>query len=385
MTSEKDHRRNIVVAATSDLATDQRVQRSARALQEHGMEVTLFGRKLTSSLELVIPGIRVVRKSLIFTKGPIFYASFNLRLFIFLLFHKCDLILSNDLDTLLACRIAAKIKRCKVIYDSHEYFTGVPEVRDRKIVQKAWKFIERLCLPGCDLVYTVNDSIAGLYMKEYDRFVGVVRNVPDVMPNKFSGTDKIAIRKELGLPVNSNLIILQGAGINMERGAEEAISAMHHTEGVTLLIVGGGDVMEELIEKVHREGLDNKVKFIPKQPYEKLLQYTAATDLGITFDKDTNINYRFSLPNKLFDYIITRVPVLASDLPEIRKVINHYDIGMFIESHDPAHIAGMMMAVFEDRGRYYKWKQNLDKAAEELNWPQEKKVMLKLIDEYAGT
>ena len=136
---------------------------------------------------------------------------------------------------------------------------------------------------------------------------------------------------------------------------------------------------------VENEKLGNKVIFIPKQPYDELLQYTAASDLGITFDKDTNINYRYSLPNKLFDYIICRVPVLASDLPEIRKVIDQYDIGSFIENHDPIHIAQKMMEALKEQGRYQKWITNLNKAAEELNWPQERKVMLKLIDDHART
>ena len=139
------------------------------------------------------------------------------------------------------------------------------------------------------------------------------------------------------------------------------------------------------MNKVDSEGLGDRVIFVPKQPYDTLLQYTAASDLGITFDKDTNINYRYSLPNKLFDYIITRTPILASDLPEIRKVIDHYDIGMFIESHDTQHIAEQMMSVFDDRGRYDRWVTNLEKAAGELNWPEEKKVLLNLIDEYAGS
>lgn len=385
MASDIVNKGNVVVAATSDLATDQRVLRSAKALQEHGFNVTLFGRKLSTSMGLNIEGMRVVRKKLMFTGGPFFYATFNIRLFFFLLFSRCHYILSNDLDTLLACKFAARIKGCRLIYDSHEYFTGVPEIRERILVQKVWKMIERSCIPGCDLVYTVNDSIASLYREEYGCFVGVVRNVPDILPDRYAEKDKMKIRKELGLPAGRKIIILQGAGINIERGAEEAVAAMKSTVGITLLIAGGGDIVNELMKKVDSEGLDDRVIFVPKQPYDTLLQYTAASDLGITFDKDTNINYRYSLPNKLFDYIITRTPILASDLPEIRKVIDKYDIGMFIDSHDTEHIAEQMMSVFDDRGRYDRWVRNLEKAAGELNWPEEKKVFLNLIDEYAGS
>src|SRR5690606_20110318 len=101
--------------------------------------------------------------------------------------------------------------------------------------------------------------------------------------------------------------------------------------------IGGGDVIPVLKSMVKELKLNDKVLFKDKMPFKDLRQYTMNCDLGLTLDKDTNINYRFSLPNKLFDFIHSGIPVLSSKLPEIENIIETYHVGFFIENHDPKH------------------------------------------------
>ena len=168
----------------------------------------------------------------------------------------------------------------------------------------------------------------------------------------------------------------------MDRGTEELIESMQYVESAVLLIVGGGDVIDKLKQMASEFSLNGKVTFIPKQPFEMLYNYTIHADLGVTIDKDTNINYRYSLPNKLFDYIHAGIPVMASKLFEIQNIIEHYDLGDTIDNHDPKHIAAKINEMLEDREKLDRWKENTKFAAVELNWQTEEKELYKIYQQY---
>ncbi|MFH0867412.1 MAG: glycosyltransferase [Bacteroidota bacterium] len=355
-----------IVSVTNDLSTDRRVHRSCIALQKLGFDVLLVGRKRKKSIPLDKRPYRMKRMRLLFEKGFLFYAEYNIRLFFFLLFRKVHLLLANDLDTLLPNYLIKKIKNSKLVYDSHEYFTGVPELDGRPFVRKFWIRIEKWIFPKLADVITVNDSIAQLYKDEYKKELVVVRNIPD-LPEKIKSHSK----QELGLDDAKHIIILQGSGINVERGAEEAVQAMQYVNDAILYIIGDGDVLPLLKEMVKVKKLEGKVKFIPKKPLDMLFAYTRHADIGLTFDKDNNINYRFSLPNKLFDYIHAGVPVLASPLVEIKKIIQQYKIGEMIENHLPEHIADKLNGMIVDKQRLAFFRENCNIAKAELNWKNE--------------
>ncbi|MFN5323916.1 MAG: glycosyltransferase [Bacteroidota bacterium] len=369
----KPKTKKAIVAVTNDLITDQRVNRSCLLLKDRGYEVCLVGRQLNSSPKMDERSYATFRFKLLFNKGPMFYASYNLRLFLFLMTRRTDLIFSNDLDTLVACWLASIIKGNKLVYDTHEYFTGVPELMERPMVRRIWKSIESFIFPKLKTVITVNDSIAKLYRDEYGNQIHVVRNVP--MGNSFQGSaaPSFEVRSTLGIGSNDKVIILQGSGINRDRGAEETVMAMKYLEHVKLILLGGGDSLPELKRLSVEHGVSEKVLFLPRMPYAQMMQYTAACDLGLTLDKDTNINYRFSLPNKIFDYVRAGIPILASRLPEVEKIISGYDIGTFIRSHEPMILAEDIRHAIEDKEAIARHRKNLQLAALELTWENETK------------
>lgn len=367
----------VIVSVTNDLTTDQRVDKVCNTLTGMGFNVTLIGRILHGSFSLNRP-YPTHRMRLLFSKGPLFYAEYNLRLFFYLLSHRCNLLVSNDLDTLLANFVAHRIKRIPMVYDSHEYYTETPELLNRPMVQGFWQWIERMIFPQLTDIITVNDSIARLYEEKYGKKLQVVRNIPRTFRHY-----KPKSRKELDLPEDKRIIMMQGAGINIQRGAEEAIEAIKMVKNAVLLIIGGGDVIEKLRQLALKPELTGKVLFKPKMPYNDLMQHTLLADVGLTLDKDTNINYRYSLPNKLFDYIHAGIPVLASRLPEIAQIVEGYNIGMITESHDPAEIARILNRMLDDDSVRLAWKENLAKAARELNWENEEKVLKTVYQKYA--
>lgn len=367
--------RKVIVCVTNDLTTDQRVHKTCTVLKSLGFEVLLYGRILKGSLSLH-RDYSTLRIKHFFNAGPLFYAEFNIRLFFFLILTRFNLVYSNDLDTLPAAFLASKLKRKKLIYDTHEYFTETPELIKRPFVQNIWKTIENFIFPKLNYIITVNHSIAALYAEKFSKKIQVVRNIPMSFD-----AQNLKSRAELDIPIDKKIIILQGSGINIQRGAEEAVAAMKYIDNSVLLIAGGGDVIGFLKKYVADNNLNDKVIFKSKMPYTELMQYTANADLGLTIDKNTNINYQFSLPNKLFDYIHAGIPVLASNLVEIKRIIDEFDVGYFIDNHDPKHIAQKINEIFSNEEIYLTKKNNTAKAKKELCWENESKKLSALIQQ----
>lgn len=365
-----------IVSVINDLSTDQRVHKVCNTLHKLGFEVILVGRQQRNSLPLITRNYNTKRMLLLFEKGPLFYCEYQIRLFFYLLFHKADILVSNDLDTLLPNYLISKLKSSHLVYDTHELFCEVPELQNNPTKKQMWKRLERWIFPKLKYVFTVNDSIAKIYKDEYHVEVNVVRNVP--LLSSQSTVENLS-KEALGLPTNKKIILLQGAGINIDRGAEEAVQAMQYVNDALLLIIGSGDVISVLKQMAIDLKLNEKVRFVEKLPFEKLLQYTHHADIGLTLDKDTNINYRYSLPNKLFDYLHAGVPVLASNLVEIKNIINQYTVGDCIDNHNPKHIADKLNSIFGDDTTLQNWKKNTKIVANSLNWEQEE---LKLIEIY---
>ncbi|MBP8822219.1 MAG: glycosyltransferase [Flavobacteriales bacterium] len=366
-----------LVSVTNDLATDNRVHRTCTVLQELGFDVLLIGRKLPGSLPLERP-YRTRRMRLLFTKGPLFYAEYNLRLFFVLLYGRCSLFFSNDLDTLLPNFLAARLRGRQLVYDTHEFFTEVPELVDRPKVRSTWLAIERWIFPKLETVITVNQSIANAYRERYGKELHVVRNIP--MPRELG---PVPSRDALGLPSDKAILVLQGSGINVDRGAEEAVLAMRGLAHHLLLIIGSGDAWPVLQRLVQEHALEDRVRLIGKLPYERMMDYTRNADLGLTLDKDTNLNYRFSLPNKLFDYLRAGIPVLATDLPEVAGIVRRYDCGVVIPTPDPGSLQQAVELLGADPGRYAALRSNAVRAAADLDGGREASKLRSVLQAFA--
>lgn len=367
------NKKTVVISVTNDLVTDQRVKRSIEVFLEKGYDVCFVGRKLKNSLE-IDRIYETVRFKLWFNKGFLFYANYNIRLFFFLLFRRFDLYLSNDLDTLLPNSIIARWRAKPLIYDSHEYFLGVPEIQGRPIVKAVWRWIEKRCLPKVDAFITVNQSIKNLYEKDYGIRATVIRNISD--SNKPSS---LSSRSQLGLPEDKFIFINQGAGINVDRGMEEFLEALKVLDDCVLLLVGKGDVYELLKAKAQQMGISDRVIFVSPKPYLDMLQYTFNADCGLSLDKGSNPNYQFSLPNKLFDYIKAGIPVLSSNVIEVKNLVEHYRIGEVVENHNPNTIADSARRIMVKSKDHF--KPGLEKAAKENSWELERQSLDKLIQE----
>lgn len=369
--------KKIIVSVSNDVVTDNRVKRTCSLLHELGFEVILVGRLRKESLPIESRKYKVKRFKLIFDKGPLFYAEFNIRLLLFLIFQKVDILYSNDLDTLAANYFASKIKsHSRLIYDTHELFTEVPELENRRFVKNTWLRIEKHIFPKLKHIITVNNSIARIYEEKYKKSLLVVRNVPEKYKNENALT-----KIEAGIPEDKFILIIQGSGLNIDRGIEEAVLSMEFIDNALLIIVGSGDVIPKVKEIVAKKHLENKVKFYGKRPYLEMMQLTSLANIGLTLDKPLNDNYKFSLPNKLFDYIQAGIPILSSELVELKRIIENYDIGCFVKTISPEEIAQTINNLIENPSTLEHYKKNCQKAAEFENWDFEKLKLINLFED----
>lgn len=366
----------IVSCVTNDLTTDQRVHRAAQLLHSKGYKVTLFGRKLPASNQFK-RDYTTTRSKLWFNKGGLFYANYNIRLLFKLMSLKPDIVLANDLDTLLGAYCYAKLFNKQIIFDSHEYFPEVPELIGRDRVKNFWLGIEKRIVPNLKYCITVSPAIVVLFKDLYNVDFKLLRNLPT--SKSVNIQDKKAERKKLGLPDSTFMIIYQGA-LNIGRGIELAIDAVNLLSDCILVIAGKGDIEDELKQKVEQNKLANKVVFTGALSPEELLNYTQVADMGFSLEEDMGLNYRFALPNKLFDYVQARIPVLVSDLPVMKQIVEEYKVGkVLIGERNPENLSKAFNELLNTNPD--KFNVQLENAAKTLNWENEQKVLLDILEE----
>lgn len=364
--------KRVSITVINDLATDQRLYRMAASLQKAGYHVHVTGRKLHGSPQVGDPPYSYRRLRLIFRKGPLFYAIYNARLFFILLSGKYDLLVAIDLDTLLPNHLVSRLRGIPVLYDCHEYFTEVPELIGRPGVRGIWKRIEKRIVPRLNYAMAVSEAVSQSYSQMYGTEFITVRNLAprrDIPPlpglvDQYGGKRKI---------------MYQGA-LNIGRGIELMIDAMAWMEDSVLLLAGDGDIAGELKVRVHSSGLSDCVVFTGRLLPAELHGMTPQCDLGLSLEEDRGLNYRFALPNKIFDYIQARIPVLCSDLPEMSALVKKYDIGEICTDRDPRVVARQISELLGNRERLRQLKVNLERAASELCWENEEKKLLDLVE-----
>lgn len=355
--------RRIIMAVSNDLATDQRVQRVAQSLTNAGFSVTLIGRKLKTSMPISF-SYKTVRFSLLATRGPLFYALLNWRIFWFVLFQKFDAAVANDLDTLVGVALATKLRRRKLVYDSHELFTELPELVNRPKTKRIWQTIERIFVPKVDAAYTVCQSIANIYNSLYNKNFAVVRNVPQYINAQSPERQK-------------NVLMYQGA-LNVGRGIDLMIETMRLLPNCELWIAGSGDVEQQLRAQANAQTDGGKVVFLGKLSPSELRTYTNKATIGLSLEEDLGLNYHYALPNKLFDYIQARIPVIVSNLPEMRAIVEQYKIGTVLTNRTPQALAQTVEQMLQISDTY---TNNISLAASELCWQNEEKTLIDIYNQ----
>ena len=357
--------KKIFVAVTNDISTDYRVHKICNYLISKKYDVVVYGRILSNTI-IVKRDYKIVRKKHVFNSNFLFYAEFNIRLFFYLIFRKFDYILSNDLDTLPACFFASKIKSTDLVYDSHELFSEGPELEGRKFVKFFWRKLEDFFLPKVKKAYTVSQSIVDFYDDKYQNKMGLIRNVP--LKNDIFEVD------EVSFPTTKRTILYQGV-LNPGRGLKPMIKALKFIDNLDLIIIGYGKVEKELKAFVLEEKMYERVHFLGRISRDKLFNYTKKATLGMVLEEPLGLSFKYSLPNKLFDYIHAEIPIVAGNLPEITRIIKEHKVGAIVDDYSPEKIALAIKNLLNDEALLSEIKENQQKAKGTLCWEKESKKL----------
>ncbi len=274
---------------------------------------------------------------------------------------------ASDLYTLPAMNQAARHHGAHLIFDSRELYTHLPAAIRRPWVRAAWTVVQHRHIRQADCVYTVSESIAR-HLREHFRLntVHVMHNVPRLR----TSVPGNSFHKHFGLPPNIKVVLHQG-NLQPHRGAAAMVEAMRHTADAILIFMGGGPLKSDIQRLVSKSGLDARIRFMDPVHPDQLLSYTASADLGLTFLEDCCLNHRYALPNKLFEYLAAGVPVIASDLPEITKIITRFEVGRVVPSGNAAALGQALDHAIKTPELRKKWIQNTACVQEFFNFATE--------------
>lgn len=338
------------------------MQRICGSLQDAGYNVKLIGVKRRKSRQLTNQTYEQKRIGIWFEKGFLFYAEYNLKLFIYLLFCKTDAFCAIDLDTIIPNYFVSVLRRKKRVYDAHELFTELNEVINNKPVKWFWNKVESFAMPKFQNGYTVNQFIKDEFEMRYQVDYEIVRNIPVYIP-----TNK---------PINqlTNQLIYQGA-VNFGRGFEHLIPAMKNVNA-ELHIYGIGNFYSQVETLIKENNLENKVKLFGATLPKDLKAITPTAKFGITIFEAKGLNQYYSLANRFFDYIMAGVPQICVNYPEYKILNDEFDIAVMVDNIEVETLTNAINTLLSDEILYHRLKQNCIVAREKLNWQNEEKKLL---------
>lgn len=353
--------KHLYFTVTNDLSFDRRMRRICHTLATNGYRVTLVGRQLKNSRPLANEAFQQIRIRCFFSKGFLFYGEYNMRLLAFLWRKKMDAVCAIDLDTILPCLAISVLKKITRIYDAHELFTEMKEVRSRPFVHRFWLAVERFAVPKFRLGYTVGNALAGEFKIRYGVQYGVIRNMPLLQPQPEDATPR-------------TYLLYQGA-VNEARGFEYLIPAMKELP-YKLVICGDGNFMPQLKLLINKYGVTDKIILKGMLPPHELQQYNRRAILGINLVEKEGLNQYLSLANKFFDYIHAGLPQITMNYPEYSYLNKQYNVAVLINDLNVSTITSAVQSLVNNRQLHAALRFNCNKAKLELNWQAEEKKLL---------
>ncbi|WP_455825049.1 glycosyltransferase family 4 protein [Pseudomonas graminis] len=381
----------------NEFRNDARVLKQARTLQAAGYQVTVFALHtpgVTCREEVLDDGVHVIRvahrlrwrtRAAGLSPSPGTGASeqamplrrllarlwVHAGLLVRVALHRAAVVHAHDVNTLPTAWLAARLSGAGLVYDAHEISTSREGYAP---FRKGVACVEATLMPRAEGTITTTDTRARFFARAY----GIVR--PLVLQNRPCLSTRPAtqrIRHELGLQQPWPIVVYQG-GLQQGRGLERLLRVAANLPGAYFVLIGGGRLTQALVTLREALGLAERVHFIPTVSLDDLPSYTASADIGVQPIENTCLNHFSTDSNKLFEYIIAGLPVVATDFPEIRKVVRHYAVGELVAAGSDQALHGALARLIDNPSLRQQLACNAKQAARHLNWEQQQHTLVAL-------
>lgn len=387
---EPSRGRHVAMLVRNTYTHDSRVEKEARTLTAAGYRVTVLAdagadlpeREWRNGTEVRrvarrwprIPGLRFI-----WHEARLARALLSLR---------PDILHAHDSNTLIPVGWAARRRRVPFVYDAHDLWLGRPR-RERSrlyfaISQAFYTLVERWYVSRAAATLTVSDPIARHLERRYRlERVHLVPNYPEL-------TGPVA-RKELrSLPGGASIgtagpVVLYLGGLMGGRGLEQLVAALRIAASTQLVLLGQGPLASALARRATDSGAGDRLHALAPVRSDEVIDYAASADIGVSPIVPSCLNYRYSLPNKLFQYMAAGIPVVASDLPQVRDVVEGSRCGLVVDTTRPEVIAAAMERIAGDPDEARAMGMRGRRAVEEqYNWSVAAAALLRAYDSLIG-
>ncbi len=367
----------VVMLVRNPYTHDTRVEKEARALRSAGYGVVVIADAVAGlpqhELREDVDVFRVERPR--WRVPGLSFLLHEWRLSRRLVSLRPDVLHAHDSNALMPVAIASRCTRAPFVYDAHDLWLHRPRRERSKLyhfLQNAYySLIERLLVPRAAATITVSAPIVRHLERRYSlRKVALVPNFPDGIDSGALGAREIRSLPGMEQVPAAAPIVLYLGGLMAGRGLENLIKAMVFVDSAHAAFLGSGHQREELVALSCRLGLADRVHLLDPVPGSEVIAYSASATIGVSPIVPSCLNYRYSLPNKLFQYMAAGIPVVASDFPQVRDVVIGSGAGLVVDTMDPRAIAEAINRLVRDpsegaamgaRGRHavaqtYRWE-----------------------------
>ncbi|MCK5761228.1 MAG: glycosyltransferase, partial [Candidatus Delongbacteria bacterium] len=252
------------------------------------------------------------------------------------------------------------------VYDAHEFWHGNSHVENRPFMKWFWTTYEKFFIQRADKVITVSDPIADELKEIYElKEVKVFSNLP---LSKDIHRDNEFLHRKLKIDQSKKIVLYQGH-LLFNNGLDDVIRAFENIDkNAVLVLLGEGEEKESLKELSVELGLADRIFFLDEVPHDQLIKYTVCADIGLCLIKNSGKSFYYSTPNKMFEYLQAEIPQLASNFPEISKVVEGNNVGKVIDPSDIEMISKSLNTMLNDEKMLKDMKDNCKKVKDDYFW-----------------